>query len=177
MLKCWTSSRLAVKGLLFAAIMISLLLTQQAAADPLNNAVTRQRIGNYDFEVGLTPNPPVAGSPSSLMLRLAGVNGDDLVDVPVTLRLVRDGDEIYGIGPVIVPFGHYTLDYTFSEPGRYALYADLEDYAYSGETLTFTFLLNVAGPNDYLYTLVPGIGVAAAGAAGAIVVVKRRKKA
>ena len=166
-----------MKGLLFAVLLVSLLLTQQAAADPLNNAVTRQRIGNYDFEVALLPNPPVAGSPSSLMLRLAGVNGDDLVDVPVILRLVWDGDEIYSIGPVIVPFGHYTLDYTFSEPGRYALYADLEDYTYSGETLTFTFFLNVSGPNDYLYTLVPGVGAAAAGAAGAIVMMRRRKKA
>ncbi|MGI0020599.1 MAG: hypothetical protein ACREAY_09015 [Nitrososphaera sp.] len=165
-----------MKGLLVVAIMVSLLLTQQAAADPLNNAVTRQRIGNYDFEVALMPNPPVAGSPSSLMLRLAGVNGDDLIDVTVTLRLAKGGDEIYGIGPVIVPFGHYTLDYTFSEPGRYALYADLQDYAYSGETLTFTFLLDVAGPNDYLYTLVPGVGAAAAGAAGAIAVMRRRKK-
>ena len=168
-----------MKALLVIAISVSFLLTQEAAADPLNNAVMRQRIGNYDFEVALAPNPPVAGSPSSIMLRLAGVNGDDLIDVPVTLRLAKGGgEEIYSIGPVIVPFGHYTLDYTFSQPGRYALYADLQDYAYSSETLTFTFLLNVAGPNDYLYTLVPGIGAtAAAGAAGAAVVMKRRKKA
>jgi hypothetical protein len=161
---------------MLASLMMTMTI-QHAAADPLNNAVTRQRIGNYDFEVAFMPNPPVAGSPSDIILRISGVNGDDLIDVPVTVRLAKDGQEIYSLGPVIVPFGHHTIAYEFAQPGRYALYADLNDYAYSGETLTFTFLLNVAGPNDYLYTLMPGVGAAVAGVAGAIVVMRRRKKA
>lgn len=154
-----------------------LMLHQGAHADPLGNALTRQRLGNYDFELAFEPSQPVAGSPSTIMLRIAGVNGDDLVDVPVTLRLEKDGDEVYRLGPVVVPFGHYSNSYVFAEPGRHVLYADLMDYAYSGETLTFTFPLQVAGENDYLYPLVPGLGAAAAAAAGAAVLLKRRKKA
>lgn len=154
-----------------------LVLLQSAHADPLGNALARQRIGNYDFELGFEPDPPVAGSPSTMMLRIAGVNGDDLVDVPVALRIEKDGDEVYRLGPVVVPFGHYSHSYVFAEPGRHVLYADLMDYAYSGETLTFIFPLQVAGENDYLYPLVPGVGAAAAGAAGAAVLLKRRKKA
>ncbi len=190
MLKCWTScKRNAVKGkkTLVTAVAIEFVLMflvapvlpHTAAADPLNNAVTRQRIGNYDFQVGTTPNPPVAGQTAKVMLRIAGVNGDDLVDVPLTLRIGKAAGggegELRAIGPFVVPFGHYEFDHVFSEPGRYVIYADLQDYAYSGETLTFTFFLNVAGPNDYLFLLVPGVGAAAAGAAGAIVIVRRRR--
>lgn len=157
------------------AIAFMLLLTQQAAADPLTNAMKKERIGNYNFEIALSPNPPVAGAASQIMLRVSSVNGDDLVDLPVTLRIEKDGHQVVSAGPLVVPFGHYTYPYTFAEPGRYVLYADVKDYAYSGETLTFTFIFNVAGPNDYLYTLVPGVGAAGAGAAGAIMVMKRRK--
>jgi hypothetical protein len=138
---------------------------------------SRQRIGNYDFEMTTEPAQIVSGAPAKVMLRIAGVNGDDLIDVPLTLRLVRDGQEIQRLGPLVVPFGHHVYERTFEEPGRYVLYADLTDYAYSGETLTFTFILNVAGPYDLLYFLVPGIGAAGAAAAGAIMLKRRKARA
>ncbi len=163
----------AVLLLLVFAVAASAL--QPVFADPLGNVQSRQRIGNYDFEVATEPAPMVAGAPAKVMLRIAGVNGDDLIDVPVTIRVAKDGQELSRLGPVIVPFGHYVYERTFKEPGRYVLYADLTDYAYSGETLTFTFVLNVAGPNDYLYVLVPGVGAAGAAAAGAIAIAKRKK--
>jgi hypothetical protein len=150
-----------------------LLSAQQAYADPLKNPSMRQRIGNYDFEIAVEPAALVAPAPAKILLRVAGVNGDDLIDVPVTLRIEKEGAELAQAGPVIVPFGHYTYDYTFAEPGRYVLYADLRDYAYSGEILTFTFFLNVAGPNDYLYMLLPAAGAAAA----AVFLAARMKKA
>jgi hypothetical protein len=62
-----------------------------------------------------------------------------------------------------VPYGHYTHQMTFAEAGRYALYVDINDYSYSGEMLTFTFLINVAGTFDYLY-------IAAASAAAVVIV-------
>lgn len=158
---------------LFAVLL--LLFVQQAAADPLINTMKKERIGNYNFEIALQPNPPVAGAVSQIMLRVSSVNGDDLVDLPVTIHIEKDGKEVARVGPVVVPFGHYTYPYTFAEPGRYVLYADVKDYAYSGDTLTFTFIFNVAGPNDYLYALVPSVGAAGAGAAGAIMIRKRRR--
>lgn len=140
-------------------------------ADSLAGQVTRQRIGNYDFEIATEPSPPQAGKPTKIMLRIAGVNGDDLVDVPVLLRIGKDGQQLQRVGPLVVPSGHYNYTYTFADPGRYVLYADLRDYAYSGEVLTFTFLFNVPGPEVYL---VPGVGAAAA-TVGVIVVIKRRR--
>jgi hypothetical protein len=153
--------------------IVAASVLQPAFADPLGNVQLRQRIGNYDVEVATDPSPIVSGAPAKIMLRIASVNGDDLVDVPTTLRLVKDGQQVHMLGPVVVPFGHYTYERTFEEPGRYVLYADINDYAYSGQTLTFAFVLNVAGPNDYL--LVPGVGAAGAAAASAIVLMKRRK--
>jgi hypothetical protein len=162
-------------ALLAIAVAIVASVLQPAFADPLNNVQSRQRIGNYDFEMTTEPAPLVSDAPAKVILRIASVNGDDLVDVPLTLRLVRDGQELQQLGPVIVPFGHYAYEHMFAEPGRYVLYADLTDYAYSGQTLTFTFIINVAGPYDPLYVLVPGVGAAGAAAAGAIVLIKRRK--
>lgn len=164
-----------MKYLLAAALIILLFSSGQAFADPLQNAY-RQRIGNYDIEMTTEPSSPVAGSPTSVLIRVAGVNGDDLIDVPIVLRLVKDGVELQRTNPIIVPYGHHTHEYTFSETGRYVLYVDLNDYAYSGETLTFTFFVNVAGPFDMLYIAAPSAAVVVAGIAGTMVFMKRRKK-
>lgn len=157
---------------LTAVAIILLLAGQQAFADPLVGQVTRQRIGNYDFDIATDPNPLQAGQPANIMLRIAGVNGDDLLDVPIQIRIEKNNQPLQRAGPLVVPSGHYNYTYTFAEPGRYALLVDLRDYAYSGEVLTFTFFLNVPGPADYL---IPGIGAAAAVTVGAIVILRRRR--
>lgn len=163
---------------LFAILAVAaLVIVQQSAfADPLRDAF-RQRIGNYDVEMTTDPKSPIVGSPASVMIRIAGVNGDDLVDVPIVIRVVKDGAELQRTNPIIVPYGHFTYEYSFAETGRYILYVDLTDYSYSGQTLTFTFFVNVAGPFDYyLYVAAPaGIGIAGA-AAGAVIFMKKRKQ-
>jgi hypothetical protein len=159
-------------GLIIAALLAS---TAQAFADPLKNAY-RQRIGNYDVEMTTEPRSPTVGSPTNILIRIAGVNGDDLVDTQITLRLVKDGAELQRTNPIIVPYGHYTHEYTFAEAGRHVLYVDLNDYSYSGETLTFTFFVNVASPFDYLYIVAPSAAAVAAGIAGTLVFMKRKKK-
>lgn len=146
-----------------------------AFADPLHGA-SKQRIGNYDFEIASEPKSVTAGQPTTIMLRFAGVNGDDLVDVPIMLRIVRDGNEIFRTNPIIVAYGHHNFEFTFPEPGRYALYVNLNDYAYSGETLTFTFPINAAGPVDYLVWMLP-VAVGIAGAVGAMIIIKRKRLA
>jgi hypothetical protein len=147
----------------------------QAFADPLQNAY-RQRIGNYDVEMTTEPKSPVVGSPTNILIRIAGVNGDDLVDTQITIRLVKDGAELQRTNPIIVPYGHHTYEYTFAEAGKYVLYVDLNDYSYSGETLTFTFFVNVAGPFDYVYIVVPSAGAAAAAIVGTMIFMKRKKQ-
>ena len=127
---------IAAALVLISSLTLSASFTS-AFADPLQGS-TRQRIGNFDFEVATDPRSPGAGSPVTVMLRFAGVNGDDLVDVPITIRIAKDGTELYRSNPIIVPYGHHSFEYSFAEPGRYALDVFVADY-YSGETLTFTF--------------------------------------
>lgn len=162
--------------LLLVAIVVLLLAYQQAFAHPLFGEVTRQRIGNYDFEIATDPNTLQAGEPATIMMSLTAVNGDHLVDVPIELMLEKDGQIIQLVGPLVVPFGHYNYTYTFPEPGNYVLYAGVQDYAYSGERLTFTFFLIVPGAFDYLG---PGLGAGVAGAAIAgtllFLIIRRRR--
>jgi hypothetical protein len=142
-------------------------------ADPLQEA-SKQRIGNYDFEMTTTPKTLVAGQPGTIMLRFAGVNGDDLVDVPISIRIVKEGAEIFRTNPIVVPYGHHNFEYTFPDPGTYALYVDLNDYAYSGQTLTFTFPISTAGPADHLSWMLPVAGGIVAAVAAAAVIRKKR---
>jgi hypothetical protein len=152
-----------------------LILGGKAFADPLLDA-SKQRIGNYDFEMATEPKSPVVGNPTKILLRMAGVNGDDLVDVPIVVRTVKDGEELQRTAPIVVPYGHHTIEYTFPEAGRYALYVDLKDYAYSGETLTFTFILDIAGPLSYLNVVIPVLGGGTFAAVIAVVMMKKRKR-
>jgi hypothetical protein len=145
-------------------------------ADSLQGA-NKQRIGNYDVEMTTEPKNPMAGtSPTGILIRIAGVNGDDLVDVPIIMRLTRDGVELQRTNPIIVPYGHYTQEFTFAQAGRYVLYVDLNDYSYSGETLTFTFFINVAGSSDYLYIAAPLVAVVAVGIVGMTIFMRRKNK-
>ena len=146
----------------------------QAFADPLKNAY-RERIGNYDVQMTTEPKMPVVGSPTNIQIRIAGVNGDDLVDIPITLRLAENGAELQKTTQ-IVPYGHYAYEYTFKQAGKYVLYVDLTDYNYSGQVLTFTFFVNVAGPFDYFYVIAPFAAAVAVGIAGAIFLMMRKKR-
>jgi hypothetical protein len=147
-------------------------------ADLLQGA-SKQRIGNYDVEMTTEPKSPTvddSSSPTNILIRIAGVNGDHPTDVPIMMRLVKDGTVLQTTNPIIIPSGHYIHEFVFSEAGRYVLYIDLNDYIYSGEVLTFTFFINISGPFDYLYIAVPSVGVVAVGIVAAVVFMKGRKK-
>jgi len=150
---------------------------EQVFADPPKNAF-RQRIGNYDIQLATDPRNPVAGSPTRIQIRIAGVNGDDLVNVPIQLRLMDDQNKVLQYtSPLTVPAGHLVYNYTFSKPGRYVLYIDLKDNNYSHSILTFTFFVNVVGQLDYLYTTIaPVAGVGAAAIVGSMIFVKKRRQ-
>ena len=138
---------------------------------------SKQRIGNYDVEITTEPkSPTVDGSATNILIRIAGVNGDHPADVPIMMRLVKDGIVLQTTNPIIIPSGHYIHEFTLSEAGRYVLYVDLNDYIYSGEVLTFTFFINVSGPFDNLYIAVPSVIVVAVGIVSAVVFMKGKKK-
>ncbi|MFL6474620.1 MAG: hypothetical protein ACJ701_06400, partial [Nitrososphaera sp.] len=58
----------------------------------------------------------------------------------------------------------------------YVLYVDVNDYSYSGEMLTFTFFINVAGTYDFLYIAVPSAAAVAVVTAIVLTLMKKRKK-
>jgi hypothetical protein len=154
-------------------LLLLFVEVDQALADSLQNGAYKQRIGNYDVEMTTEPKSPVVGSSTSIMIRIAGVNGDHLVDVPTTLRIVKDGTQILRTNPIIVPFGHYTHQFAFEQGGKYTVYVDIDDYMYSGEILTFTFFVTVVGTFDYLYVAAP---IAAAIAVAIVIMLAFMKK-
>src|SRR5262249_44853984 len=122
-----------------------------AHADPLQNAYD-QKQGNYDFQLKTDPKNPVEHSPAKIVIRLGSIDGSDLVDVPIAVRIVdSNGIVVHKSNPTVVTGGHFVLDYTFEKAGTYAIYADVDDYVYSGQTLTFTFRVNVLSVFDFLY--------------------------
>lgn len=165
--------------LIVVLLIVALTLTTSGHvfADLLQGA-SKQRIGNYDVEMTTEPKSPTVGSssPTNILIRIAGVNGDHPADVPIMMRLVKDGVVLQTTNPIIVPYGHYIHEFTFAQAGRYVLYVDLNDYIYSGEVLTFTFFINVSGPFDYLYIAVPSVIVVAVGIVSAVVFMKGKKK-
>lgn len=156
---------------------LTLATSGQVFADLLQGG-SKQRIGNYDVEMTTEPKSPTVGgsSPTNILIRIAGVNGDHPADVPIMMRLVKDGVVLQTTNPIIVPAGHYIHEFTFAQAGRYVLYVDLNDYMYSGEVLTFTFFINVSGPFDYLYIAVPSAAVVAVGIVSMLVFMKGKKK-
>jgi hypothetical protein len=167
--------RAAVLIVVLLIVALTLTTSGHVFADLLQGA-SKQRIGNYDVEM-TTDGSSSSSSPTNILIRIAGVNGDHPTDVPIMMRLVKDGVVLQTTNPTIVPYGHYIHEFTFAQPGRYVLYVDLNDYIYSGEVLSFTFFINVSGPFDYLYVAVPSaIVVVAVGTASMLVFRKVKKK-
>ena len=169
--------RIAVLIVIISLVVgLTLATSGHTYADLLQGA-SKQRIGNYDVEMTTQPKTPAAGSnPTSILLRIAGVNGDHPADVPIMMRMVKDGVVLQTTNPIIVTSGHYTHEFTFTQAGKYVLYVDLNDKIYSGEVLTFTFFINVSGPFDYLYIVVPSAAVVAVGIVSAVHFMKGKKK-
>jgi hypothetical protein len=123
-----------------AAIIINPLY--QVYADSLKNAL-KQRIGNYEVEMITDPKSPLIGQNNRILLRFGSVNGDDLIDVPIVIRIFKDNIELEKTDQILVPYGHYNYDYVFPESGRYILYVDVNDVAYSNQILNFIYFIDV----------------------------------
>jgi hypothetical protein len=131
--------------IIIASIINSL---NQVYADSLKSAI-KQRIGNYEVEMVTDPKNPVIGENSRILLRFGSVNGDDLIDVPIVIRIVKDNVALERTQQILVPYGHYNYDYVFPEPGRYLVYVDVNDVAYSRQTLNFIYFIDIAESWNY----------------------------
>jgi hypothetical protein len=129
----------------FASIINPL---NQVYADSLKSAI-KQRIGNYEVEMVTDPKNPVIGEKSRILLRFGSVNGDDLIDVPIVIRIVKDNVALEKTQQILVPYGHYNYDYVFPESGRYIVYVDVNDVAYSRQTLNFIYFIDIGESWNY----------------------------
>jgi hypothetical protein len=117
--------------------------SHQVYADSLKSAV-KQRIGNYEVEMVTDPKNPVIGENTRILLRFGSVNGDDLIDIPIVIKIVKDNVELENTPQILVPYGHYNYDYVFPGSGRYILYIDVNDVSYSKQTLNFIYFIDIA---------------------------------
>ena len=118
---------------------------QDAFADSIKGSI-KQSIGNYNMEMKTDPSNPIAGQNAKILLRIGSINGDDLVDLPILIRISFDGHDLTKTSPILVPYGHYVYNYVFAKSGTYALNVDINNDYYSGQNITFTFPINVNGP-------------------------------
>ena len=123
----------------------TVMTIQEAFADSIKGSI-RQNIGNYSMEMKTDPSYPVASRNVKILLRIGSINGDDLVDLPILIRISHDGHNLTKTNPILVPYGHYVYNYIFQKPGIYTLNVDINNDYYSGQNISFTFPVNVNGP-------------------------------
>ena len=123
----------------------TVMTIQEAFADSIKGSI-RQNIGNYNMEMKTDPSNPVASQNAKILLRIGSINGDDLVDLPILIRISHDGHNLTKTDPILVPYVHYIYNYIFQKPGIYVLNVDINNDYYSGQNITFTFPVNVNGP-------------------------------
>lgn len=132
--------------LLSIVLLVVTISLEDSFADSIKNAA-KQRIGNYDIEMATDPINPVSHHPTKIQIRTASVDGQDLVDMPIVIRIDKEGSNVVKTNTILVPYGHYTYEYVFQDAGSFALYIDVIDLSNNGKIITFTFPLNVS--NDY----------------------------
>jgi hypothetical protein len=130
----------------FVCIITAALIinpSHQVYADSLKSAL-KQRIGNYEVEMVTDPKSPVIGQNNRILLRFGSINGDDLIDVPIVIRIFKDNIELEKTRQILVPYGHYNYNYVFPESGRYIVFVDVNDVAYSNQILNFIYFIDVS---------------------------------
>jgi hypothetical protein len=154
-----------------------------AYADSLRSALP-QRIGNYNVEMKTDPTTPISGQSAKIFLKISSVNMDDLVDLPIIINISKDGVRQETTHPIFVPYGHYTDQFIFKEPGIYALDVTILDDVYTAQNLTVTFPITVVTPLFGYLSLsssssVPFIAaiVVVASISGVILIYKRKRRA
>ena len=141
---------------LFMVIYFSPLDTEHLAfahsffggSDASFNGTQTQTIGNYVVELLVNPSKPMIGKDTSFLFRLTSNAGDELIELPVSFSIFKDGKPVFS-NPnnfTLVRQGHYDFNYTFSEPGKYVLFVDIKDIFYTLNILNSKFEVNVQVP-------------------------------
>lgn len=127
---------------LMGSSLLSIPFLRRAHADILTNAAT-QRIGNYNIYMKTVPPNPVAGQNTEILFEISTVNGEQMVDQPIAINISKDGVREQTAHPVFVPYGHYTHEFVFKEPGIHELDISILNDPDTDENITFTFPVRI----------------------------------
>lgn len=158
--------------------MTSSLAPREVFSDSLTGGALTQRIGNIDVELKTVPATPIAGEKTIIFLRIGSINGVDVSDQPINIKITKQGEEILKSETIIVPDGHYTYSYEFHTPDIYGIIIEIESHVHvvenrssalswesGSQSLQFTFPINVHsksafGFSDIQLTLAIGVSIA-----------------
>jgi hypothetical protein len=158
--------------------MTASLAPREVFSDSLTGGALTQRIGNIDVELKTVPVMPLAGEKTIIFLRIGSLNGVDVVDKPINIKITKQGEEIMKSETITVPAGHYTYPYEFATPDIYGIIIEIESHVPVGEkkssalsletgslSLQFTFPINVHsksafGFSDIQLSLAIGVSIA-----------------
>lgn len=134
--------------------LLSVSSVRRAHADILTNAVT-QRIGNYNIYMKTVPPNPIAGQNTQILFEISTVNGEQMVDQPIAINISKEGVREQTTHPVFVPYGHYTHEFVFKQPGIYALDISILNDPDTDENITFTFPVRIYDPFGEYFAFSP----------------------
>lgn len=161
-----------------ALLMTASLAPGEVFSDSLTGGALTQRIGNLDVELKTVPPTPLAGEKTIIFLRIGSLNGVDVTDQPINIKITKQSEEIMKSETIIVPDGHYTYPYEFATPDIYGIIIEIgshvpvvekESSAPSWETgsqsLQFTFPIDVHSKSafwvsDIQLSLAIGVSIA-----------------
>jgi hypothetical protein len=137
-------------------LMTASLAQREVFSDTLTGGALTQRIGNLDVELKTVPATPISGERTVIFLRIGSINGVDVTDQPINIKITKQGEEILKSETIIVPDGHYTYPYEFATPDIYGIIIEIESHVSvvekkssalswntGSQSLQFTFPINV----------------------------------
>lgn len=170
-------------------LMTASLAPREVLSDSLTGGALTQRIGNLDVELKTVPATPVAGEKTTIFLRIGSINGVDVTDQPIDIKITKQS-EIMNSETIIVPDGHYTYSYEFATPDMYGIIIEIKSHApvvekkssslsweTGSQSLQFTFPIKVHsksafGFSDIQLSLAIGVSIAVF----AIILLFRRRR-
>ena len=148
-----------------ALLVTASLAQREVFSDSLTGGALTQRIGNLDVELKTVPATPLAGGKTIIFLRIGSLNGVDVTDQPINIKITKQSEEIMKSETIIVPDGHYTYPYEFATPDIYGIIIEIKSHvpavekkssALSWDTgsqsLQFTFPINVHSKSAFWFS-------------------------
>ena len=168
--------------ILYGIVLGNLLLassgqvfTKDVYAHQLFNS-SGEKIGKYYVQVATSPEIPTTGQNTTIMMRISSTDGTELSDVPISIEITKNGQEIDRIPQIVVTNGHHEFDYKFLESGNYVFYVYVQDIYFSENTLRFTFNLSTLNPFGYIFFSLISFAVSAPFVVLTIIFITNRRR-